>query len=386
VSSHRRFVLCAARLLIAVAALLAVWFPVAARADSAVADAVVPPADWWAKSEKLPDAWKITKGRGARVAIVDTGVDKKHPDLRGQIVALNDEDPGDGGAGAGVDSDGHGTHIASIACAKGGNGIGITGAGYGCSLIIEKTDFSTAGTVRAIKDAVKRGAQAINMSFGSVPLADGSPRKVPRALLRALREAYKHGVVLVAAAANEHTVEQGHPASVLQPTGTGAVLGAGGILGLTVTAVQSDGFPVPDAGFGSQISLAAYGQYSQMQEPIGLLGALPPATVDIERALGQTTSGCGCRVSVKGSRRYGYLAGTSVAAPQVAAVAALIRNRFPKLAVSTVIRIIKQSASRAAGTGWTAELGWGILNGGAALRAARKEQAKTLARERVASR
>ena len=78
---------------------------------------------------------------------------------------------------------------------------------------------------------------------------------------------------------------------------------------------------------------------------------------------------CGCRTTVDGAT-YAYLQGTSMAAPQVAAAAALVRALNPDLHALEVVRLLKQTARRPAGAGWSAELGWGILDAGAALTAA----------------
>jgi hypothetical protein len=80
---------------------------------------------------------------------------------------------------------------------------------------------------------------------------------------------------------------------------------------------------------------------------------------------------CGCRTTVNGDDRYAYLAGTSMASPQVAAVAALVRRLNPDLGAGDVIRLLKQTARRAPGAGWSQDLGWGILDAGAAIDAAR---------------
>jgi serine protease len=324
--------------------------------------------EWWAGAQNLPAAWDITHGTGARVAIIDTGVEASHPEFQGRIAYAADQT---GLSSPRTDEGGHGTHVASLACAAADNGIGIAGAGYGCSLIVEKIDFSDASIAAAIVDAAKHGADAINMSFGT----DGS---VPpgQSLIDALTFARKKGAVLVAAAADEDVVEQGDPSNVLQPTGTGPDIAEG--MGLSVAAAAYGGGRAWFSGRGSQISLAAYGAFGRDGGPRGLLGALPAAETDLERPdPGDPAAGipavpaCSCRTAFNGDDRYAYLAGTSMAAPQVAAVAALMRNLNPDLPPAEVERLIKQTASRPAGTGWTNDVGWGILDGGRAVAAAR---------------
>jgi subtilisin family serine protease len=80
---------------------------------------------------------------------------------------------------------------------------------------------------------------------------------------------------------------------------------------------------------------------------------------------------CNCRI---GSSPYAYLQGTSMSSPQVAAVAAVIRTLNPDLSAADVVRVLKQTARQPGSSAhfWTATLGWGILDGGAAVEAARR--------------
>lgn len=321
------------------------------------------PVQWWVAGENLPALWDITRGTGARVAIIDTGADSAHPELSSKIVRGIDNDATAGAGGAGTDEIGHGTHVASLACADSGNGVGITGAGLGCRLIIVKSDLSDSSIAMSIKQAVDAGADAINMSFGT----DGS-QAAATPIVNAIDYAVDRGVILVAAAADEPTQEQGDPSNVLQPTGSGSDITQG--KGLSVTSADYGGARSPFAGFGSQVSIAAYGSFSGDAGPRGILAAFPGGTVDLERAT-FTSSGCGCRTTFGGDNRYAYIQGTSMAAPMVTAVAALVRHLNPGLSASQVIRIMKQTATRPAGTDWTPDLGWGIVNGGNAAALAR---------------
>lgn len=327
------------------------------------------PVEWWALREDFPEAWAITHGAGARVAVIDSGIDASHPELAGKIdySADFDGEPGDGPAI--FDRVGHGTHVAGLACAAANNGIGIVGAGYDCRLVIEKSDLTEGSVIQAIVNATDHGALAINMSFGT----DGASVAPPQ-LREAIRYAYRHNVILVAAAADEPLAEQGDPASVLQPPGSGPQLTAG--LGLTVTSADFADRRSAFAGYGGEISLAAYGSfhdYAGEGGPPGILSTFPANTTTIERGtLAPALPPCTlCRATLAGDSRYAYLAGTSMAAPQVAAVAAMIRRLAPNLSAAQVIQLLKLTARRALGSAWNAQLGWGILDAGAALTAAR---------------
>jgi len=323
------------------------------------------PDQWWAPRSGFPKAWDLVGREQATVAVIDTGVDASHPEIEPQLLAAVDHDGDPRRGPATVDENGHGTHVASLACAAPGNGIGIAGAGLGCRLIIEKTDLTDASVAASIRDAVRRGADAINMSFGTE-----DDRRPSAELREAIDEAYRAGVVLVAAAADRPRREQGAPGNLLQPTGTGPDIDAG--KGLTVTAATSRDRRAPFAGRGSQISMAAYGAAHRHRDAPGILGAFPANATLLERGgtPGQP-AGCGCRTSYRGDTRYAYLSGTSMAAPQVSAIAALMRKLNPDLRPGDIPRLLKRTASRPPGRRWSPELGWGILDAEAAMRAAR---------------
>ncbi|UTI66932.1 S8 family serine peptidase [Paraconexibacter antarcticus] len=315
--------------------------------------------EWWAAAEDLPQLWDLVpNSEGATVAVIDTGADASHPELASRIHALVDKDTTAGAPGPGTDQVGHGTHVASLACADAGNGVGLAGAGHDCGLIIVKSDLSDSSIAESIMAAVDAGADAINMSFGT----DGS-RPAASAIVHAVDYAVSKGVVLVAAAADDPVQEQGDPSNVLQPTGSGSDMTQG--LGLSVTSANHAGSRSPFAGFGSQISLAAYGSFDQSAGPRGIFGAFPANSTELERPT-IFGAGCNCRTTFGGDARYAYIQGTSMAAPMVTAVAADLRHLNPDLSATDIVRILKQTARRPAGTGWTPDLGWGILDGGAA--------------------
>jgi subtilisin family serine protease len=322
------------------------------------------PVEWWPAREDLPRAWDISHGDGATVAVIDTGVDASHPELAGKIAATADFDGISGDGPPTTDSVGHGTHVASIACAASNNGVGLAGAGLDCKLIVEKSDLSDASVAQAIVDATNRGADAINMSFGT----DGST-PAPPALVDAVNYAFSRNVLMAAAAADSAVTEQGDPGNVLQPNGTGADLAQG--RGLTVTAANFADQRASFAGYGSEISIAAYGTFADSGGPPGIFGAFPHGLTSLESGSllpPPPQPPCNCRTTFQGDNGYAYLQGTSMAAPMVAAVGALIRHLNPDLSAGEIVTLIKQTARRPAGSGWTPDLGWGILDGGAATR------------------
>ena len=324
------------------------------------------PLAWWVARAGLPAAWDSARGDNAVVAVIDTGADGNHPDLAGKIAAAIDNDAIASHGGATSDENGHGTHVSSLACGAGDNGLGVVGAGLNCRLVVIKSDLSDGSVARSIVQAADSGADAVNMSFGT----DGQTAP-SQAIVQAIDYAVAKNVVLVAAASDNPVEENGDPANLVQPTGTGPDITAG--RGLTVTASNFAGARASFAGRGTQISLAAPGSFGDGIGPGGIFAAFPANATELESGGGLLvpTPGCRCRATLAGDARYAYLQGTSMAAPIVSGIAALVRRANPGATAQDVIRVLKQTASRPAGSGWNAELGWGIVDAAAAVSAVR---------------
>jgi subtilisin family serine protease len=324
-------------------------------AMSAIDPSLGEPYQWYLHRERFPAAWDLSRGTGSVVGIIDSGIDSAHPDLAGKINLARDHDATTTGTG---DEVGHGTHVSGLACGAGGNAYGVVGAGFDCRLILEKSDLTSSSVISSLVDAARNGADVINMSFGGGRLSAGEAR--------ALRFALRNDVVLIAAAADSPIPEQGHPAKDLQPTGTGKQIDKG--KGLVVTAADASGSRASFAGRGSQISLAAIGDSGT--RGTGIFSAFPANATQIETGSSNPPGPpCPvCRTVFNGDARFAYLAGTSMAAPQVAGAVGLVRAANTKLSRTSVVRLMKQTATRSGG--WNTELGWGILNADAAVRRA----------------
>jgi subtilisin family serine protease len=326
--------------------------------EPALAQTFLPGIAWewqWdaARVGEVPD-WALRAASSVTVAVIDSGADLAAPDLA-------DKSPRTWSVLSHSyrvrDKLGHGTFVASLATGSVENGVGISGFGGDAKLLaiqaIDAEGYVTdVDEAAAIVYAVKHGAKIINLSIG------GSETSAIEQ--RAIRWAFRHDVLIVAAAGNEH--DEGnpveYPAALLQPIGS---RGRGGI-GLAVGATSMDGTRAYFSNTGSYISLAAPG-YNVF--------AAESADSDWPRA----------QLPWASAGYYGWASGTSFAAPEVAGVAALVWGVNPRLTVRQVASVLKQSAT---GNAWNHELGWGSLDAAAAVQLALETpgQAPRLARTR----
>lgn len=211
--------------------------------------------DWGVKALKGPEAWTVTKGRGVRVAVLDTGVDSNHPDLKPRIKSADDLKDFSGSQFGVTDKQGHGTHVAGSVLASGP----LPGMAPEAELIVAKVlgDGGSGGVddiAAGIRWAIGRDADVISMSLGGA----GQDSFIPPALV----EAEAAGVIVIAAAGNEgpgsNTI--GYPGGYKQSVCIGAV-----DLNLTAANFSSRGTALYTAGPGVGIrSTYPGGQYATM--------------------------------------------------------------------------------------------------------------------------
>ncbi|VTR93195.1 peptidase s8 : Subtilase family protein OS=Lyngbya aestuarii BL J GN=M595_2213 PE=3 SV=1: Peptidase_S8 [Gemmata massiliana] len=151
--------------------------------------------DWGHATIGVSDAWKQTKGKGATVAVLDTGYDHSHRDLKNQVTASKDFT---GSRSGDSDVNGHGTHCAGIIAAE-ENGVGVIGVAPQAKVLAGKVlgdNGSGLSTwiAAGIDWAVENGADVISMSLGS----DAPDSRIEAAVKRALAK----NVIVIAAAGN----------------------------------------------------------------------------------------------------------------------------------------------------------------------------------------
>lgn len=154
---------------------------------------------------------------GVRVGIVDTGIDRGHPDLAGKAVACREWMPPFLETGGCADDTGHGTHVAGILGAIADNTIGIAGVAFSSPLVVCRAlggpfkEGRVSDIAKCINWADRKGSKVISMSF-----AGGRSKTVGRAVARAWDGGGRGGAVLVAAAGNSGGRQAAFPAAYPQ--------------------------------------------------------------------------------------------------------------------------------------------------------------------------
>src|SRR5262249_35534542 len=291
-----------ARIAVAVAVVLMLAAPAAAFAPT---DPLAT-RQWYLVANRSYDAWAQSPALApVKIAVIDSGVDATHPELAKHIVAARSFV----GGKATVDTQGHGTFVAGVIGATVNDGIGIAGSVPAAQLIVGEVvtpqrTIPVAAEAKAIRWAVDQGARVINMSLGGVrdPL---DPSRDTYSVLEAaaIDYAVAHGAVVVAAVGNgdQSPREPWHFASY--PAALPHVLG--------VSAFAQDG-AVPDFSNRDAVfnDIAAPGE--------AILSTLPlKLTAQFAGCPDQGYSDCG-------PEDYRDAEGTSFAAPQVSAAAAML--------------------------------------------------------------
>jgi subtilisin family serine protease len=266
---------------------------------------------------RMLDAWKISKGgEGCWVAVIDSGVQWNHPDLAANIW----ENPLEAAGSAGIDDDGngfvddyigwdfyandnnpddengHGTHVAGTAAAVSDNSIGVAGVAQDCRIVPVRFlgpngSGSTSDAIASLNYAVDLGVRVSNNSWGG-----GSNST---ALYQAIKAAGDDGHVFVAAAGNNknNTDRRAHYPSSYD-------------LANIISVAATD----------NRDRLASFSNYGAKTVDLGAPG------VDI--------------ASTYKDNGYAWMSGTSMAAPHVAGVIALLNQKYPQLTVTELVEQI----------------------------------------------
>ncbi len=288
-------------------------------------DPQYPNQRWHYEAINLPGAWDIETGASnpVRVAVIDGGVVAGHPDLAGKLLPGYDfySNAADSGDGDGRDpnpedtspgTDFHGNHVTGTVGAATNNNLGVAGVSWGARLVPIRALSGGNGTLADVADALRwaaglsvsdvpanaNPASVINMSLGGPVACTNAP-----ALQQAINEANNAGVIIVVAAGNSNV-----DASTFSPAGCSGVI--------TVGATNAAGSRASYSNYGTRIDLMAPGGEASGQQVVSTLG----------------------------SGQYGGKVGTSMAAPHVAGVLALMKSKKPALTAAEGLSILKDTA------------------------------------------
>jgi len=263
---------------------------------------------------RMEDAWDISTGsRDIVVAVLGTGVDVNHPDLKDNIWVNKGEI-----AGNKIDDDGNGyvddihgwdfasnshdmtpwyeheTEVAGVIGAVGNNGKGVCGVNWKCSIMVLEVEYESDEVAESLDYTAANGARVVNMSFGG----DGFGPEGDPVVKAAVDNAYEKGVLLVASAGNSDSSRPHYPAAYPNV--------------LSVASTNGEDTKTGHSTFGSWVDIAAPGTDIVTTEPDG-----------------------------------GYIstAGTSFSSPYVAAVGALVLSHRPELTAVQVRAILENTAA-----------------------------------------
>lgn len=267
--------------------------------------------------QNIGRVWNVARGADTLVAVVDTGVDHSHPDLKGTVIDSPDmtftkkwyqfgkKNPGS------MDRDGHGTHVAGIIGAIANNNIGVAGVAPSTKILGVKVLGENAtmySVMKGIAYSVNQGAKVINLSLGGA-LTDS----VERAFYE--EDLARHNVLIVSAAGNDGIANMGFPASFKNVMAVGSV---------NQTQKLST-----FSCYGYGMSVVAPGE--------GILSTFPGGT-------------------------YAMIDGTSMATPFVSGAAALVWSKHPQWTAQQVRQRLEQTATDLGDAGFDPKYANGLIN------------------------
>lgn len=288
------------------------------------------------------------RGAGVTVAVVDTGVDAEHPGLSASLVqslrlGANGVSPAEG------DADGHGTHVAGIIAGTGAESTSMRMSGVAPGVRLLSLDisesFTTTNALRAFQwiheHGHDEGIRIVSNSWGREGGPDRFDANDP--VVRASSALVRDGFLVIFSAGNRGAAGGALTIEAMNPDV------------LTVGATDSDGRPEEYSSHGPVLDAA--GNRLPWEKP----DLLAPGTAVFSA---KTSRGAGCDGE---SACYVAMSGTSMAAPHVAGVAAIIMSKHPALSASEVSEIIEASARDVGAAGRDSETGAGLIDAGSAM-------------------
>ncbi len=262
-------------------------------------------------------AWNISKGNNTKVCVIDTGIDFYHEDLSENFIEGYDEVDDDYDISPPVASESHGTHVAGTILALMDNNRGISGVSPNSKLLGCRAFTNSGGASSDISNCIiwciSKGARVINMSFGS-----SSESQI---IKEAIDSAYNKNIIMVAAAGNSGNYGVSYPAKYDNV--------------ISVGALDKDGKKANFSNYGPELDFVAPG--------VEILSTVPY------------------------TNQYSFSQGTSMAAPHISGIVALILSINPNLSFNDVYNILKSSSIDIGSNGKDDYYGWGLVHAQRAL-------------------
>lgn len=265
-------------------------------------------------------AWGLTTGTNkVKIAIIDTGVDLNHPDLKSKLInGINITEP----SKKPLDDSGHGTHVAGIASASTDNRIGIAGIAPDCQIMPIKVLKNGRGTDVDIAEgiiwAANKGADVANLSVGLYTKST--------ALERAVKYGLNKNMVIVSSAGNDSKSSKIHLPSMIKGV-------------IEVSATNQRDRLASFSNYDQQISVAAPGDK--------IYSTMPTYNVELTSESG---------------KNYGVMSGTSMASPIVAGLAALLKSQDKSLTPKEIKQHIEETAFDLGKKGYDEYYGYGRID------------------------
>lgn len=293
-----------------------------------------------------PQAWDYANGQGVVIAVVDSGINANHPELKARLW----QNVAEAGGQPGVDDDGngfvddingwdfaygdnypddklsHGTHVAGIIAAEGNNAAGVIGLAYKARImplkaIDDSNNGATPALANAILYAINKQAKVINNSWG------GTGQNLT--IANVIKLAHQAGIVVVSAAGNSSQDAMNfYPANQKRS--------------LAVAAFDVNDKRAWFSNFGHELDVAAPG--------VGVISTVPNAS-SVANPLFDSFG-----------NKYAAFDGTSMAAPHVSALAALLIQNHSNWTNEEIRQAIRQSADDTSNPGFDTEGGYGRIN------------------------
>ncbi len=313
---------------------------------------------WGLKKIKADSAWDVSKGEGAIVAVIDTGLDYNHEDISGNVLINAGEIPGNGLDDNGngyvddvygwdfsnndndpMDDNGHGTHVSGTIAATGNNNLGVVGMAPQAKIMVVKS-LNQSGSgytdqlANSIIYATNNGADVINASWGGAFTS--------QIIRDAVDYAHSRGSIFVAVAGNT-----GFDGAAFSPANLEN--------SIAVSAVDHNDVITTFSTYGANIDVAAPGGESGQTADTRSILSL--------RAAGTDIYGDGSGIL---NDKYYRARGTSMAAPHSAGLAALIVSLHPEFSNEEARQVIRKSADDLGETSFDEKYGFGRINAQAA--------------------